>query len=421
MSQRSLGLTWLDRNDHKQQKWAHKYLQKKGETDQKYDHSTIDQLLRIGEELESTREGILIIEQMKNAWRKVKSNASDKDKDRKIYAFKLKVDVKKELTWLAKKNKVTAADMLGKLISGELDAHVRFETRLNEEKKTHKELLRNSRNNTAQYRETNRTLRELLDVSIARLCRAEILLEDAALSTRSITEDQQRRIEELREQTMTEAHADITGKIRLLRSGLLDHPIKGINTTRHAAKEAAANTTGSTPKNQRSLTSKKPATRQQTQDAKPEPSPALRIDDIKPLTNHSPSENLDAKSNENTSPLPMIGGTSPNTQPSTQSPQSRYRIYASVGKGGIMSSFTKQRPTKTDSTMTPANPTANEKQEAQPNEITSRHFETDRPPLSIQTTTQSPCDRDEYPQTLGDILRKEEEEARRLKAETRPA
>lgn len=381
MNRRSPGLTWLDSNDHKQRKWAHKYLQGKGEIDPRRHSLANDELLQIGEELESTREGILIIEQMKNAWRRVKSNASDKDKDRKIYAFKLKIDVKKELTLLAKKNKVAAADMLSRLISGELDAHVRFETRLNEEKKTHKELLRNSRNNTAQYRKTNRTLMELLDVSIARLCRAEILLEDAALSTRSITEDQQRRIEELREQTMTEAHADITGKIRLLRSGLLDHPIKGINTTRHAAKEAAANTTDSTPKNQRSFTSKKPATRQQTQDAKPEP----------------------------------------NTQPSTQSPQSRYRIYASIGKGGIMSSFTKQRPTKTDSTMTPANPTANEKQDAQPNEITSRQFETDRPPLSIQTTTQSPCERDEYPQTLGDILRKEEEEARRLKAETRPA
>ena len=85
-----------------------------------------------------------------------------------------------------------------------------------------------------------------------------------------------------------------------------------------------------------------------------------------------------------------------------------------------MSSFTKQRPTKTDSTMTPTNPPASEKQEAQPNEITSCHFETDRPPLSTRATTQSPCGRDKPPRTLGDILREEEEEARRLEAETRP-
>lgn len=238
MNQRSPGLTWLDRNDHKQQKWAHKYLQKKGEIDQKHDSSTIDQLLRIGEELESTREGILILGRMRETWRQVKCNASDKDKGRKTYAFKLNIEVKKELAWLAKKSKITAADMLGRLISGELDAHVRFETRLTEEKKTHKELLRNSRNNTAQCRETNRTLRELLDVSIARLCRLEILLEDAALSTGSITEDQQRRIEELRKQTMADAVAVVKGQSALVPRELFNHAKPEFDSTQ-AQTEAA--------------------------------------------------------------------------------------------------------------------------------------------------------------------------------------
>lgn len=239
MSGRAPGLTWLDRNDHKQQNWAHKYLQKKGEIDQKYDSPRIDQLLRIGEKLESTSGGILLIQRMKDTWRKVKSNASDKVKDRKTYAFKLKVDVKKELTGLAKKNKATAADMLGKLISGELDAHVRFETRLNEEKKKHKEQLRNLRNNTAHYRETNRTLTELLDASIARLCRSEILLEDSALSTGSITEDQQRRIEELRKQIMVDAEAVVKGQSTLLPSELFNHAIP-VGDSTLALKEAAA-------------------------------------------------------------------------------------------------------------------------------------------------------------------------------------
>lgn len=240
MNQRSPGLTWLDRNDHKQQKWAHKYLQKKGEIDQKYDSSRIDQLLQIGEELESTREGILIIDQMKSAWRKVKSNASDKDKDQKTYAFKLKIDVKKKLALLAKERKITAADMLGRLISGELDAYVRFETRLNEEKKTHKELLRNSRNNTAHYRETNKTLRELLDVSIARLCRSEILLEDAALSTGSITENQQRRIEELRKQIMADAVAFVKGQSPQIPRELFDHAKPKFDSTQAQTEAAAA-------------------------------------------------------------------------------------------------------------------------------------------------------------------------------------
>ena len=238
MSRRAPGLTWLDRNDHKQQKWAHKYLQNKGEIDQKDDSSRIDQLLQIGEKLSSTSEGILLIERMKDTWRKVKSNASDKDKDRKIYAFKLKVDVKKKLTSLAKKNKATAADMLGRLISGELDAHVRFETRLNEEKKTYKELLRNSRNNTAQYKETNKTLRELLDVSIARVCRLEILLQDVAPSTEPVTQDQQRRIDKRCKQIMVDAEAIVKGQSTLLPSELFNHAIP-VGDATHALKEAA--------------------------------------------------------------------------------------------------------------------------------------------------------------------------------------
>lgn len=239
MSQRSLGLTWLDRNDQKQQEWAHKYLQRKGEIDPRRPPLTNDQLLRIGEELESTRGGILLIGQMKDAWRKFKSNASDNDKGRKTYAFKLKIDVKKELAWLAKKNKVTAAEMLGRLISEELDAHVRFETRINEERKTHKELLKNSRNNTAQCRETNRTLRELLDVSIARLCRSEILLEDAAVSIGSITEDQQRRIEKLRRQIMVDAEAVAKGQSALVPRELFDHAKPEVDPTQAQTGAAA--------------------------------------------------------------------------------------------------------------------------------------------------------------------------------------
>lgn len=238
MSRRAPGLTWLDRNDHKQQKWAHKYLQNKGEIDQKDDSSRIDQLLQIGEKLSSTSEGILLIERMKDTWRKVKSNASDKDKDRKTYAFKLKVDVKKKLTRLAMNNKVTAADMLGKLISEDLGAHIRFETRLNEEKKSYKELLRNSRNNTARYKETNRTLRELLDVSVARLCRSEILLEDAALSTGSITEDQQRRIDKRCKQIMVSAEAVVKGQGAQRPGELFDHTIPVGNST-HALNQTA--------------------------------------------------------------------------------------------------------------------------------------------------------------------------------------
>ncbi len=344
MSRRSLGLTWLDSNDHKQQKWAHKYLQGKDEIDQQHRSSTIDQLLRIGERLEDSKEGILIIGQMRGAWRQVKCSASDKD--RKTYAFKLKIDVKKDLVWLAKKNKITAADMLSRLISMEQDAHVRFEEKLNEVKKTHKELLSRSRNVTAHYRQINGTLKELLHVSVAQLCQSEILLEDASISTESITEDQQRRIEELRKQTMAEVGADITGEIRLRRSGLLDRPIKGSNANRQVAKEAEPKTTRSTLKHQADLTGQKPATRQQTPEAKPKPSSTLVSDSASPIIKHPASENLEAQPNKNVSSHIKTGGALQGAQIATQNPPGSFRVYVTTGADGVMNLFIKKHPAR---------------------------------------------------------------------------
>jgi len=328
MSKRALGLTWLDSNDHKQLKWAHKYLQAKGEIDQQHRSSTIDQLLRIGERLEDSKDGILIIGQMGGAWRQVKCRDSDRDKDRKTSAFKLKIDVKKELAWLAKKNKITAADMLSRLISAELDAHERFEEKLNEAKKTHKELLSDSRNNTAHYRQANGILRELLEVSVAQLCRSEVLLKDASISTESLTEDQQRRIEQLRKQTMAEVGADIKGEIKLLRSGLLDRPIKGSNATRHASKEIAAETGSSTttqPARPQVIIDENPVAHpaprdQQTPEAKPEPSNALVSNSANPVADRPIGEDLEAQANESASAHLKSDGPSPNTQAATQSP-----------------------------------------------------------------------------------------------------
>ncbi len=284
---------------------------------------------------------------MKNARRQAKRNASDKDKDRKTYAFKLGIDVEEELTRLTKKHKITAADMLSRLISAEQDAHASVEEKLNEAKKTHKELLSNCRNQTNHYRQTNSTLRELLEVSVARLCRSAVLLEDASISTESLTEVQQHRIEQLRKQTMTEVDADIKGEIKLLRSGLLDRPRKGSNATHHASKENAAETDSSTPTQpartqviiDESPVAPPAPQDQQTPEAKPESSSSVARNSASPLTDDPVSGDL----------------------------------------------------------------------KAQPNENASSHLETDRPPQTAQTATLSPPSKYKAGQTLGDLMREQQE------------
>jgi len=162
MSQRLSGLTWLNHRDQEQQKWAHKYLQGKGVINQQQPYLTIDQLLRIGEDLDNSRDGVLILGQMRGAWRQVKCSASDKDKKRKTSAFKLRIDVKNELTRLAKMNQITAADMLGRLILGGP----------NNDAARHGELkaqLRDSRGNTEKLEETSAILMDLLKNSVKTL------------------------------------------------------------------------------------------------------------------------------------------------------------------------------------------------------------------------------------------------------------
>jgi len=313
MSQRQPGLTWLDSKDYEQLKWAHKYLQRKDEISQQHNSSTIDQLLRIGERLEESKDGILIIGQMRGAWRQVKCSALDKDKNRKTSAFKLRIDVKKELARLAKNNKMTAAEMLGRLILGGLNTDAARHAEL-------KAQLRDSRENTDKLKETSAILMDLLENSVKTLCQFEIELQDARFSTESSPEDQSSKVKKLYKQRMNGITDVITVRTRLSPKELFERIVQKSNSAYHAAEDTEYSTPTLPARTQATIDEDQVAQDQQTPEAKPEPSNALVSNSANPVADHPVGQDLEEQVNESSSAHLKTDGPPPNTQTATQSP-----------------------------------------------------------------------------------------------------
>jgi hypothetical protein len=296
MNQRSLGLTWLDSNDHEQQRWAHKYLQREGRIDQQHRSSTIDQLLLVGERLEDSKEGILILGKMRSAWRQVKCSASDKDKNRKTSAFKLRIDVKNKLTQLAERNQITAADMLGRLILAGS----------NTDDARHAELkaqLKDSRGNTEKLKETSAILMDLLENSVKTMCQFEIELQDARFSAEPSAKDQSRKVNKLYKQRMNSITDVITVRTRLSPKELFEQIIQK-NSSAYRAAEDTDYSIPTQPARTQVTIDENPVAHpapqnQQTPEAKPEPSSAATI--TNPPPNHPAADSLDMKPNDNAS------------------------------------------------------------------------------------------------------------------------
>lgn len=257
MRQKSFGLEWLDWSNHKQRQWAHQYLQREERISQESTSSTHEELLRAGESLERSRDGRATIQRMRNAWRQMEYRAPDKG--RKACTFKLKAETKKELAWLARKNKTNETDLLSKLIADGSNAHAtlraEFKTQLTELKEKAK-----------THRETSKILMDLLEASVALLCQSDVLLQDASLSTEAISEDQHHRIEKLRKQTMAETKADIaamvatTDKIKLRHPGRLNRGVLEKRYARPTASEGQELRINRALKQQASSTSREPVT-----------------------------------------------------------------------------------------------------------------------------------------------------------------
>lgn len=233
MRRRSFGLEWLDSNNKKQQQWSHAYLLKMGEMEPSDERITHDMLVRIGEKLERSNGGQVTIERMRNAWRQEKYRAPEKG--RKACTFKLKAEVKRVLASLAKKNDTNETDMLSILISEGASAHAELKQQLAELKEKAKKL-----------RLSNNTAMELLEFTVAMLCRTEVLLHDATPIV-AITPNQERRIDIIRKQVWRDANADIadsadaTSGIRLRISGRI---YKSMREEERANRRGAGKTAG---------------------------------------------------------------------------------------------------------------------------------------------------------------------------------
>ena len=80
---------------------------------------------------------------------------------------------------------------------------------------------------------------DFLEVSVELLCRDEVLLQGASISTSDITEGQQREIEKLSKQTMKETRSALAGQMNLRPTGILDLAIREKSSARRKAEEAA--------------------------------------------------------------------------------------------------------------------------------------------------------------------------------------
>jgi len=89
------------------------------------------------------------------------------------------------------------------------------------------------------FRSLGDDLMGFLEVSVEFLCRDEVLLQGASISTSVITEGQQREIEKLRKQTMKETKSELAGQMNLQPTGLLELAIREKRSARRSADEAA--------------------------------------------------------------------------------------------------------------------------------------------------------------------------------------
>ena len=255
MRQRLRGLTWLDGHNSRQREWAHNYLREKGLIVGDRQFSTRDELLAVGEILEAPERqpnGQKTIQRMRNAWQQAKFRAPDKD--RKACTFKLKTKVKKDLAVLAKANNTNETDMLNRLITEGVAARTELGERLRDAKEAARETKERHKKEIDKLKRAIKNsdwhsddLMKFLEVSVELLCRDEVLLQSASISTRYIPDAQQREIERLRNQTMKETKRALAGKMNLRPTGLLELAIaekisasrKKEAVTKEAAKDWA--------------------------------------------------------------------------------------------------------------------------------------------------------------------------------------
>lgn len=128
MAKRTPGLEWLNKPDEAQIRWAYDYLRTRGHTEPRTDSATYECLIRLGKKLETSADGRELIRHMRDANRQGKWRTSRPEL--KVRTFRLHKQTAAKLDSLAKKDQVTATDMVETLITDTAKAHASIRQQL---------------------------------------------------------------------------------------------------------------------------------------------------------------------------------------------------------------------------------------------------------------------------------------------------
>lgn len=138
MAERKSGFEWLDTSNNEAIDWAYKYLIDHGQRPPTpFEEKNPAALLTKGERLGKTPEGRELITSMRNAYRQIKWRASRPEL--KSRAFRLHKQTSAKLDSLAKKEQVTANDLIEMLITDTAKAHAGISKKLTESKRREKD------------------------------------------------------------------------------------------------------------------------------------------------------------------------------------------------------------------------------------------------------------------------------------------
>lgn len=196
MKTRTFGLSWLGTSE-KHRTWAINYLVKKrGDTEigdsinrmfkQLTKESSRDELIHIGERLESESYGQDFIKKMRNAWRQ--RDYSSSKKGIKAHLIKLPSDIDKKLNEIANSEKTNKTDTLIKLIEQSKELHSIHITALEINKQVLKKTTKELKEEKQLRKRISKTASEIISELSEKLANAELILNGGKL----LTPDQQK-------------------------------------------------------------------------------------------------------------------------------------------------------------------------------------------------------------------------------------
>jgi hypothetical protein len=172
------GLDWLNRRDEAQLAWATAYLRRRGTRSLfgllKVTHSD---LLAVGRVLESSAQGLVTLNAMKNAWRQKQYRSPQNGKQART--FSLPSASIKALSRLAKSNEQSDTAQLINLIEHANESHRAAQNDVRQQAAKEKTALRDERQKSARYKIQLDVTTEHLERCLNALAKWELSIAEA--------------------------------------------------------------------------------------------------------------------------------------------------------------------------------------------------------------------------------------------------